>query len=307
MIEIKNCVMDYDGKHAVDGVSITVPEGCSYGLLGSNGAGKSTLMKAISGIYKPFSGSIEIDGEPVYDNGKIKERLFFIDDETAQYANMSLDRMKKYYKRFYPDFSDEIFGKLAATVGLPTDKPTHTFSKGMKRQAAVICGISCGTKYLLIDEAFDGLDPTMRVIVKNMLIDAMLDRKLSVIFSSHNINEIDEFCDRVGLLHGGKLVFDRDLENVKGDIVKIQASFDRKVTKEDFPDIEILHMESTGSLTYIIAKGGSDRVRAAVEKLSPKLCDEIRLTLNEIFIYEMEGVGYDCTGLNGLTDDAEAQ
>lgn len=297
MIEIKDCVIEYDGKRAVDGVNITVPEGSSYGLLGSNGAGKSTLMKAVSGIYRPVSGSVIIDGEPVYDNGKIKERIFFIDDETVQFSNMSLEQMRKYYTRFYPDFSDELFNKLVSTVGLPTNKLMHTFSKGMKRQSAVICGISCCTKYLLIDEAFDGLDPTMRVIVKNMLIDAMLDRGLSVIFSSHNINEIDEFCDRVGLLHAGKLVFDRDLENVKGDIVKIQASFDREITRDDLPEIEILHMETSGSLTYIIARGGADRVRAAVEKLSPKLCDEIRLTLNEIFIYEMEGVGYDCTGL----------
>jgi ABC-2 type transport system ATP-binding protein len=169
----------------------------------------------------------------------------------------------------------------------------------MKRQAVMICGVSCRTSYLLIDEAFDGLDQTMRSIIKKILIDAMLDNDLTVIFSSHNLSEIDEFCDRVGLLHGGKVVFDRDLDDVESDIVKIRAAFDRDITAADLPDIEILHIEKSGSLTEIIAKGGAQKVRAAAEKLSPKLIDDMRLSLKEIFIYEMEGVGYDSSSLDG--------
>ena len=204
-----------------------------------------------------------------------------------------LNRKKSYLK------DRRIISKKSETEnGLPKDKKLHTFSKGMKRQAAVICGIACRTGYLFLDEAFDGLDPTMRIIVKNMLIDAMLDNELTVIFSSHNLSEIDEFCDRVGLLHKGKTVFDRELDNVKGDIIKVQASFDRDITEDDLPELDVLHIEKTGSVTYIIAKGGSDRIRAAVEKLSPKIYDEIRLTLEEIFIYEMEVLGYDSSGLD---------
>lgn len=298
MIEIKNAVMRFDTSLALDGVSITIPEGCAYGLLGSNGAGKSTLLRLLSGIYRPYSGEVLIDGEPVYDNVPIKEKVFFINDETIQFNDMTLLDMKAYYKRFYNSFSDELFEKLHGVIGLPLKKKLNTFSKGMKRQAAVICGISCRTPYLFLDEAFDGLDPTMRIIVKQMLIDAMLDNKLTVIFSSHNLSEIDEFCDRVGLMHGGSVVFDRELDNVKGSVVKIQTAFDKPVTAGDFSGFELLHIESVGSVTHIIAKGDREAIRSSINALSPKIYDEIPLSLEEIFIYEMEVLGYDSSKLD---------
>ncbi|MDE6031756.1 MAG: ABC transporter ATP-binding protein, partial [Oscillospiraceae bacterium] len=176
MIEIKDCVMCFDrGERAVDGISVSIPEGSAYGLLGSNGAGKSTLLRLMTGIYKPAAGSVKVDGEDIYNNPRIKERVFLVGDETVQFSNMTLKQMREYYKTFYATFSDELFEKLLAVVKLPRDKKLMTFSKGMKRQAAVICGLSCKTPYLLLDEAFDGLDPTMRNIVKQMMIDAMLD------------------------------------------------------------------------------------------------------------------------------------
>lgn len=173
------------------------------------------------------------------------------------------------------------------------------FSKGMKRQAAVICGIACKTPYLFLDEAFDGLDPTMRNIVKKMLIDAMLDDNLTVIFSSHNLTEMDEFCDRVGLLHGGKLVFDREIDEAKGDIVKLQAAFDRSVTAEDFEGIDVLEITQSGSLSVIIARGNREEILAAANRLNPRFIDEIPLNLQEIFIYEMEVLGYDSSNITG--------
>ena len=298
MIEIKNAVMRFDNSIALDGVSMTIPEGCAYGLLGSNGAGKSTLLRLLSGIYRPYSGEVLIDGEPVYDNVPIKEKVFFINDETIQFNDMTLLDMKAYYKRFYGSFSEELFEKLHGVIGLPLKKKLNTFSKGMKRQAAVICGIACRTPYLFLDEAFDGLDPTMRIIVKQMLIDAMLDNKLTVIFSSHNLNEIDEFCDRVGLMHGGNVVFDRELDNVKGSVVKIQTAFDKPVTAEDFSGFELLHIESIGSVTHIIAKGDREAIRSGINALSPKIYDEVPLSLEEIFVYEMEVLGYDSSKLD---------
>lgn len=198
MIEVKNAVMRFDDRNALDGISLTIPEGCAYGLLGSNGAGKSTLMRVLSGIYRLNGGEALIDGEAVYDNAPLKERVFFINDETVQFNNMTLAEMKQYYRSFYSSFDEGLWQKLHSTLGLPMKKRLSTFSKGMKRQAAVICGIACRTPYLFLDEAFDGLDPTMRIIVKQMLIDAMVDSGLTVIFSSHNLGEIDEFCDRVG-------------------------------------------------------------------------------------------------------------
>ena len=166
----------------------------------------------------------------------------------------------------------------------------------MKRQAAVICGIACKTPYLFLDEAFDGLDPTMRIIVKQMLIDAMMDTGLTVIFSSHNLNEIDEFCDRVGLLHNGKVVFDRELDSVKGSVFKIQTAFDSPVTAEQL-GVDILHFDQVGSVVHIIARGDRTAIRGAVDKFSPKFYDEVPLSLEEIFIYEMEGLGYDSRNL----------
>ncbi len=299
MIEVKNAVMRFDDKNALDGISLSIPGGCAYGLLGSNGAGKSTLLRTLSGIYKLNSGDLRIDGEEVFDNPRVKEKVFFINDETVQFNNMTLTEMKNYYKRFYGSFSEELWQKLYSSLNLPMKKRLNTFSKGMKRQAAVICGIACRTPYLFLDEAFDGLDPTMRIIVKQMLIDAMMDTGLTVIFSSHNLSEIDEFCDRVGLLHAGKVVFDRELDSVKGSVFKLQTAFDTPVTKEQLSGggVEILHIETNGSVSHIIARGNREAVRAAVEKFSPKFYDEIPLSLEEIFIYEMEVLGYDSSRL----------
>lgn len=301
MIEVKNAVMRFEDKNALDGISLTIPEGCAYGLLGSNGAGKSTLLRALSGINRLTGGEVLIDGQEVYDNGPVKERVFFINDETVQFNSMTLTEMKQYYKSFYGSFDEALWEKLHSALDLPLKKRLNTFSKGMKRQAAVICGIACKTPYLFLDEAFDGLDPTMRIIVKQMLIDAMMDTGLTVIFSSHNLGEIDEFCDRVGLLHNGKVVFDRELDSVKGSVFKIQTAFDQPVTKEQISaeGVDILHMEANGSVMHIIARGDREKIRAAVEKLSPKLYDEVPLSLEEIFVYEMEVLGYDSSKLGG--------
>lgn len=301
MIEVKNAVMRFEDKNALDGISLTIPEGCAYGLLGSNGAGKSTLLRALSGINRLTGGEVLIDGQEVYDNAPVKERVFFINDETVQFNSMTLTEMKQYYKSFYSSFDEALWEKLHSALNLPLKKRLNTFSKGMKRQAAVICGIACRTPYLFLDEAFDGLDPTMRIIVKQMLIDAMMDTGLTVIFSSHNLGEIDEFCDRVGLLHNGKVVFDRELDSVKGSVFKIQTAFDQPVTKEQISaeGVDILHMEANGSVMHIIARGDREKIRAAVEKLSPKLYDEIPLSLEEIFVYEMEVLGYDSSKLGG--------
>lgn len=292
MIEIQNLTLDFDGQIALDNLNLTIPEGRAFGLLGSNGAGKSTLLRVLSGIYKPTSGTAKIDGEIVYDNAKIKEQVCFVNDETIQFSSMTINKLKAFYKRFYSTFSEEKFEQLHAVLKLPLDKRLSSFSKGMKRQAVVICALACCTKYLFLDEAFDGLDPTMRLIVKNMLIDAMLDNGTTVILSSHNLKEIQEFCDTAALLHNGKLVFNRELDSVMGNIRKVQTAFDAPCSKEDFPELEILHLAANGSVVQIIAKGSEEEIRAAIEKCNPKFLDLIPLTLDEIFIYEMEGMGY---------------
>lgn len=302
MIELKNTVKNFDSYKALDGVSLKIDKGTAFGLLGSNGAGKSTILRLISGIYSPESGEVLVDGEKVFDNTDAKQKVFFINDETVQFGAFTLKKLKNYYKNYYTNFSDEIFETLRKKTGLPLDKKINTFSKGMKRQAIVIIGLACRTDYLLLDEAFDGLDPTMRIIVKKMLVDAMLDRKLTTIISSHNLKEINEVCDTAALIHNGKIVFCRDIDDVKGSVHKIQVVFTKNedgsvasYTKEDFAQegIEILHYEQSQSICFIIAKGDIEVIKASLLTKRPMLTEVIPLTLEEIFIYELEVLGYD--------------
>ena len=301
MIELKEVTKQFDDFKVLDKISLTIPKGAAFGLLGSNGAGKSTILRLISGIYSAEEGEVTADNQNIYDNPAIKERIFFINDETIQFTNFTLEELKNYYKSFYPKFSEELFEKLRTTINLPLKKKLNAFSKGMKRQAVVITALACQTDYLL-DEAFDGLDPTMRIIVKRMLVDAMLDRELTTVISSHNLKEINEVCDRVALLHQGKIVFARELDSVKGNIHKIQAVFraadssmPQYYSKEELSGtgIEILHFEKNQSVYHIIAKGDVEDIKEKLQPKDPVVLDIIPLSLEEIFIYEMEALGYD--------------
>lgn len=302
MIELKEVTKQFDDFKVLDKISLTIPKGAAFGLLGSNGAGKSTILRLISGIYSAEEGEVTADNQNIYDNPAIKERIFFINDETIQFTNFTLEELKNYYKSFYPKFSEELFEKLRTTINLPLKKKLNAFSKGMKRQAVVITALACQTDYLLLDEAFDGLDPTMRIIVKRMLVDAMLDRELTTVISSHNLKEINEVCDRVALLHQGKIVFARELDSVKGNIHKIQAVFraadssmPQYYSKEELSGtgIEILNFEKNQSVYHIIAKGDVEDIKEKLQPKDPVVLDIIPLSLEEIFIYEMEALGYD--------------
>ncbi len=298
MIELKGVSKRFDSFTALDNVDLTIETGTAFGLLGSNGAGKSTILRLLSGIYKQEGGEVLIDGSEVYSRPEVKERVFFINDETIQFGGYTLKALKNFYKGFYPNFSEEIFEKLRETIKLPLDKKIDTFSKGMKRQAIVIIALACRTDYLLLDEAFDGLDPTMRIIVKRMLVDAMLDRKLTTVISSHNLKEINEVCDSVALIHHGKVLFSRDLDSVKGNIHKIQAVFPEEYTeKEAFPELDVLHFEKSKSVLYLIVRGSEEEIREKLAGKNPVVLDVIPLSLEEIFIYEMEGMGYDVNGI----------
>lgn len=298
MIKLTDVTKKFGDFTALDGIDLMIPKGTSFGLLGSNGAGKSTILRLLSGIYSQDGGSVKIDDEEVFDNTSIKEKVFFINDETVQFGSFTLKGLRDYYKGFYPNFSEELFEELRNTVNLPMDKKIDRFSKGMKRQAIVITGLACRTDYLLLDEAFDGLDPTMRIIVKRMLVDAMLDRQLTTVISSHNLKEINEVCDSVALLHQGKMLFNRDLDSVKGSIHKVQAAFKEEYTKEDFEKYGILHYSRSQSIHYLIMKGSEEEIREKLSEKDPIVLDLIPLSLEEIFIYEMEGMGYDAGQLD---------
>lgn len=306
MIELKNVTKKFDDFTALDDVSLTIEKGTAYGLLGSNGAGKSTILRLLSGIYIQDSGEVTIDGHKVYDNTDIKKQVFFINDETVQFSSFTLKTLKNYYKNFYPNFSEKIFEELRSKINLPLDKKIGDFSKGMKRQAIVIIGLACCTEYLLMDEAFDGLDPTMRIIIKQMIIDAMIDRKLTTIISSHNLKEINEVCDTACLIHKGKVVFSRDLDSLKSNIHKVQLVFPPDengnatiYTKQELEStgLEILHYEQVQSICYIIVKGDIESINVAFAVKNPVVMDIIPLTLEEIFIYELEVLGYESNGI----------
>lgn len=295
MIKIQNVTKKFGKQKALDNLTLEIEKGCAYGLLGSNGAGKSTLLRLLSGIYIQDNGRITIDDEPIYDNPALKEKIFFVSDDTAQFTGMTLLQMKDFVKAFYKTYNEEVFNSLWEILKLPMDKKLSDFSKGMRRQAVVICGLSACTEYLLLDEAFDGLDPAMRYAVKQMLVDAIIDRGVTVIISSHNLKEIEEFCDTVGLIHEGKVIFSRELDSVKGNIHKVQTSFPEEVSKEDFADIdniEILSIKSSGSVTALVIKGSTEDIEKAMEGKNARFCDIIPLSLEEIFIYEMKGAGY---------------
>ncbi len=303
MIELKNVTKTFDTFDAVNNVSLTINTGSVFGLLGSNGAGKSTILRLLTGIYKQEAGDILIDGQNVYDNVDIKQRIFFINDETFQFASFTIEKLKNLYKSYYPNFSEEIFEKLRNKIKLPLNKKISTFSKGMKRQTIFIIALASGADYLMLDEAFDGLDPTMRVIVKHMLVDTMIDRNLTVVISSHNLKEMNDLCDTIGLLHDGKIVLSSEIDNVKRDIHKLQLAFSSEtpeLTRESLEEmgLEILHFEKNISVYHIIVKGDVDTVKAAFAVKKPTVFDIVPLTLEEIFIYELEVLGYDCNDIN---------
>lgn len=282
-------------KKALDGVSLVIPDGCIYGFLGSNGAGKSTLMRMICGVYRTDEGSIKIDGQEVFDNSEAKSSVFFVNDETIEYTGFTLNSLMMYYRNYYPEtFDTSKFERLSAVLDLPKDRPLSGFSKGMKRQAVVIIGLASCTKYLMLDEAFDGLDPAMRTMVKNIILDEIRGRNATLVVSSHNVHEIGELCDRAMLIHDGKIIFADELDNIKGRFVKYQlASLDHTLSPDEISaaGLEAVQYKAVGKVVQVIVRGGSD-TEEKVKKIGADLAEQIPLTLEEIFIYEMDTKGY---------------
>lgn len=284
-----------DGFKALDNITITIPDGCIYGFLGSNGAGKSTLLRMLCGVYKTEQGSIKIDGEDVFDNPSAKAKIFFVNDETVQYAKFTLDGLAKFYASYYDSFSFEIYERLVNQLQLPRGKRMSEFSKGMKRQAVVIIGLSCNTKYLLLDEAFDGLDPAMRRFIKQIIINELVDRQATMIVSSHNITEINELCDRAMLIHQGQMIFADEIDNIKSGFGKIQlARRSGAVTEDELKNsgLDVMQYSVMGSVAQAVVRGSEEDITAKINTFGCEIAEFIPLTLEEIFIYELEARGY---------------
>lgn len=294
MIEIREVSKSFQGDKAVDRLSLTVHKGAIYGLLGSNGAGKTTLLKTLAGIYCPEEGTVTIEGRPVFEQPEVKQKLIFMPDRPYFFPQASLNSMAVFYRSIYPGWSEKRFEELGTVFRLDRRRKLSRFSKGMQRQAAIWLALSCTPEVLIMDEPIDGLDPVMRRQIKNLLFQEVAERGLTVLISSHNLREIEDLCDHVGIMHGGRMLVEKDLDDLKADTHKIQVAFrDERHAAALTAKLQILHQERRGSVNLYIVKGDRERIAQAFHVYEPYVFDLLPLTLEEIFIYEMGDAGYD--------------
>ena len=292
MICAENVTMKFDGFSALRGLNCTIPNGCIYGLVGSNGAGKSTFLRLIGGIYRPTEGQILIDGEPVYENPAIKNKILYVSDDLYFLPQSNMVKMSKLYRAAYPDFNYERFYNLVETFGLDPNANINTFSKGMKRQATTILALSTMPSFLFFDETFDGLDPVMRNLVKQVIYNDVMERNTTTIITSHSLRELEDTCDQLALLHKGGIVFESDIQNLKTSLFKVQIAFADTYDKGKFEGVQMLSYNQAGSVATFIARGDREGVIAKLRAMGPILLDVLPLNLEEVFIYEMEALGY---------------
>lgn len=298
MIEIKDCSKSFGTVKAVDKVSLEIGEREVFGLVGSNGAGKSTLLRMAAGVMKPDAGEIEIDGLPVFDDEKAKSLLFYISDDSYFPSDYTPGDMANFYRYYYPKFDMQRFFKFLRQFGLEEKKRISSFSKGMRKQLNVLLGVSSGTKYLLCDETFDGLDPVMRQGVKSLFAAEIMSREFTPVIASHNLRELEDICDHVGLLYKGGILLSRDLEDMKFHIHKIQCVLSDKTQERQLQkELNILKMEHQGSLLLITTRGTRSKIMEQIQAKNPLFCEILPLTLEEIFISETEVAGYEIKNL----------
>lgn len=294
MIEIRDISKGFEDIKAVDHVTITIKEGCVFGLIGTNGAGKSTVLRMMSGVLKPDEGEILVDGIPVFDNVEAKERIFFIADEPYFFANTTPEDMGSYFNSVFPRFSLQQYYEYLENFGLGRRRKVSTFSKGMKKQLAILCGICANTKYVFFDETFDGLDPVMRQGVKSLMAKEMDERGMTPIIASHNLRELEDICDHIGLLHRGGVLLSKDLEEMKCNIQKVQCVLADGVNAEEaFKELEILKKEQRGSLYTLTLRSSREEIVNYFSSIQTIFFEALPLSLEEIFISETEVVGYD--------------
>ena len=294
MIRTENVDMRFGTFYALKQLSVTIPEGCVYGLVGSNGAGKSTLLRILSGIYRPSAGRATIDGEKIYENPIVKGKTVFVPDELFFAPQSRLRDMGRMWKLLYPDFDTHRLCELAGMFELDMNANINTFSKGMKRQAAIILALSSRPQYLFLDETFDGLDPIKRNTVRNIIYDDIVSRRATAILASHSLRELEDTCDQLALLHRGGLVFERDIQNLKTSLFKVQLGYTEPFDRTLFEGIDMLSYRQSGSVATLIARGDCEALRHELASRSPApvILDILPLSLEEVFIYELDALGY---------------
>ena len=291
MIEVKNLVKTFDGFRALDGLTMTAPRGAVYGLVGPNGAGKSTLLRHLTGIYRPDSGTVTIDGEPVFENPAVKRRIAYIPDDVFYFRSASIADMAHFFAGACPTFDWERYEKLRKAFDLDEKQPIRRFSKGMQKQAAFWLAMSMAPDVLVLDEPVDGLDPVMRRQVWSLVMADVADRGTTVLVSSHNLRELEDVCDHVGILDHGKLLLERSLSDLQENIVKVMIALPEGQALPQ--DLNILHDQATGRMHTLILRGDAAALEAYLAAAQPQYMDVVPLTLEEIFIYELGGVDYE--------------
>ena len=288
----------FESIKAIDHINAKIEDGHVFGLIGTNGAGKSTFMRMLSGVLKPEEGEILVDGEPVYDNPAVKEKIFYISDDQYYFRSGTPVDMLKLYQTCYPAFDGAKWKSLMEKFGLGEKRKVNTFSKGMKKQLSVICGICANTKYLLCDETFDGLDPVMRQAVKALFVKEMDERGLTPVIASHNLRELEDICEYVGLLHRGGILLEKDIDDMKLNIHKLQCVIrEDEMLQKIRSGLEVVTIDNRGSLYTVTVRGDKEKILEFMEHLNPVFYELLPLSLEEIFISETEVKGYDVKAL----------
>lgn len=293
MLEIKDLTKRFGEKIALNCMSCSIGEGSIFGLVGSNGSGKSTLLRTIAGIYQPDGGTVEIDGEPVFENTSCKGRMCFVPDFPYFFNQATIRDMAVLYRRLYPGWDPIRFEDLCRIFPLDISSRIINMSKGMQRQAALILALSTRPSILLLDEVFDGLDPVVRQLLKRLLAQEVGERNVTIVIASHNLRELEDLCDHVGLLHKGGVIFERDLDELKLGIHKIQAAYMPMLDPQSLEGLDVVKQETRGSLYSLVVRGEREEILDRLNALNPVFLEALPLTLEEVFISEMEVAGYD--------------
>ncbi len=293
MIQVNNVVKTFDGSRALDGLTMKVERGSIYGLVGPNGSGKSTILRHITGVYRPDSGSVLVDGKPVYEDPEVKARIAVIPDELYYFNSASTRDMMRFYRGIYPKFDPERYETLRRAFPEVDEKaPIRRLSKGMQKQSAFWLALCCDPEILVLDEPVDGLDPVMRRQVWSLLMGDVAQRGTTVLVSSHNLRELEDVCDHVGILSHGKVLLERSLTDLQDNVVKLQVAFNEPELPQLPKDMNILHIGQLGRVYTLIVRGDPSEIKTRMAAYSPILLEALPLSLEEIFIYELGGEDY---------------
>lgn len=299
VIEINGVTKLFGEKKALDNISFKISKGSIFGLVGSNGAGKSTLLRIIAGVFSPEQGEVLMDGEKPFENNMVKGQTAFVSDFPYFYGGATLDSTAKYYKSIYTSWDDDRYSRLKKTFPINPTQKIATMSKGMQRQAAIILALSHNPKYILFDEIFDGLDPVIRELLKKILIDYVGETNASVVIATHNLRELEGFCDHIGLLHLGGILLEKDIDGDSIGLYRVQFVLPDESFNNIRAMLNIVKESHQGKMTEITVKGEIDRIERIIKEQNPVFFETLPLTLEELFISEMEVAGYDINNFNG--------